>query len=232
MTDQVRSNVPIVSVKNLEFSYVQGKKILEIEKFEVQKNETLFLHGPSGCGKTTLLSLMAGILKARPGEMNVLGHDLGRISGSARDALRGTSMGYIFQMFNLVPYLTVLENIVLPCELNPKKAKRIQGPLAEHAQIICDGLGIAELMHQMATELSVGQQQRVAAARALVGAPELIIADEPTSALDSDHREQFLELLFAQCQKYSTSLVFVSHDKSLQKMFDRNASLVEINKIK
>lgn len=139
-------------------------------------------------------------------------------------------MGYIFQMFNLIPYLTVHDNIILPCRMNAARRARVQdSSLDEGAARLANLLGISQLLYKKVTELSVGQQQRVAAARALLGAPKLIIADEPTSALDMDHREQFLQLLFKECQIQNSTLVFVSHDRQLMPLFQRNLSLAEIN---
>jgi putative ABC transport system ATP-binding protein len=160
----------------------------------------------------------------------VLGTDLTTLSSRKRDALRAAHIGYIFQLFNLIPYLSVQENIVLPCRLSAERRARL-GRLARamprgrwlsrsRSAVCCD---------ERVTRLSVGQQQRVAAARALIGAPELVVADEPTSALDSDRREQFLELLFERCAAAQSTLVFVSHDRQLEHMFDRAVSLAELN---
>ena len=188
------------------------------------------MHGPSGSGKTTFLSVITGILRPQTGKVRVLGQDLMTLSASNLDAFRGTHMGYIFQMFNLIPYLTLQENILLPCQLHPDRKKKVAGDLSEEAQRLAKTLGIQEHLSHGVMELSVGQQQRVAAARALIGAPELIVADEPTSALDHDHREKFLKLLFEQCEVSASSLLFVSHDRSLAPSFDRSLSLSEINK--
>jgi putative ABC transport system ATP-binding protein len=183
------------------------------------------LFGPSGSGKTTLLGLLAGVLAGYTGSVEVLGQDMAKLRGSARDAFRGTHIGYIFQQFNLIPYLTVRENITLPGRLQPARGKQ-----AGDVTAVAQRLGIASLLERGVTELSVGQQQRVAAARALLGGPELLIADEPTSALDFDHRERFLELLFENCALTNSTLLFVSHDRSLAGKFDRQLSLVDFNR--
>jgi putative ABC transport system ATP-binding protein len=148
-----------------------------------------------------------------------------------RDAFRGSHIGYIFQLFNLIPYLTVEENITLPCRLSAERRRRLNGKdLHRAAREVADHLGIGGLLHENVTKLSVGQQQRVAASRALIGTPELIVADEPTSSLDHDHRERFIQLLFESCREAGSTLLFVSHDRTLMPMFGRAISLPEVNR--
>jgi putative ABC transport system ATP-binding protein len=221
-----------VDIENLSFSYRPPKTVLKIAELTIAKGERIFLHGPSGSGKTTLLGIMAGVLKANQGSVKVLGQDLTRMSGPARDALRGAHIGYIFQMFNLIPYLNVLDNIMLPCRISHERQRRLNGRRREDEAIKLAGrLGIGKIVADNVIDLSVGQQQRVAAARALLGAPELIIADEPTSSLDEDHREGFLQLLFEQCRDLGSTLIYVSHDRRMMPLFDRAVSLVEINRV-
>jgi putative ABC transport system ATP-binding protein len=220
-----------IDVENLRFAYHRAKPVLDIAEMKVAEGEKVFLYGPSGSGKTTLLGILAGVLKASEGSVKILGRDLTQMSGPARDSLRGSHIGYIFQMFNLIPYLNVLENITLPCRISAERQRRLngQGP-EDEAKKLAAQLGIGPLVSDSVVDLSVGQQQRVAAARALIGAPELIIADEPTSALDEDHRESFLELLFEQCRAIGSTLIFVSHDRRMAARFDRSVSLREINR--
>jgi putative ABC transport system ATP-binding protein len=219
-----------VDIEELVFSYRPPKAVLKINKLAIEKGEKVFLHGPSGSGKTTLLGILAGVLRADAGSVKILGQDLTRMSGPARDALRGAHIGYIFQMFNLIPYLNVLENIVLPCQVNRERGQRLNGlPVERAAKGMAERLGIGSIVLDKVTDLSVGQQQRVAAARALLGSPELLVADEPTSSLDEDHRQNFLDLLFTQCREIGSTLVFVSHDRRLMPLFDRAISLREIN---
>ncbi|MBL7543315.1 MAG: ABC transporter ATP-binding protein [Bdellovibrionaceae bacterium] len=216
----------LLSVSQLKFKYPNTDRgRLEIDQFTVKKGEKIFLFGPSGSGKTTFLEILAGVLLPSSGQLEIDGTDIARLSSSARDAYRADKIGYIFQSFNLIPYLSVYENITLPCKLSSEKNKFISN--LDH---IVEHLGIKDLLHQKTTELSVGQQQRVAAARALLGQPKLILADEPTSALDFDHREKFLKLLFDLCREHSITLMFVSHDRSLQNMFDRVVALSELNR--
>jgi putative ABC transport system ATP-binding protein len=223
-----------VRIERLSFSYRSGPPVLDIESLSIPAGERVFLHGPSGSGKTTLLGILAGVLQAGKGSdarVEVLGQELTRLSGSQRDAFRAEHLGYIFQMFNLIPYLTVLDNIALPCRINAARRARLGGvPLERAASAMAERLGLGGFILKPVTELSVGQQQRVAAARSLLGSPGLIIADEPTSALDNDRREAFLSLLFDCCREAGSTLVFVSHDERLQSLFDRTLSLPEINR--
>ena len=215
-----------VSIENLRFAYGQGPAVLNIPAWSVQAGERVFLYGPSGSGKTTLLSLLTGVLAPQGGRVMLNGTtDLSALGAAARDRYRGIHIGYIFQMFNLVPYLTARENILLPVRLHAERRARMRLPAGE----LAGHLGIGELLDRHPAELSTGQQQRVAAARALIGAPELVIADEPTSSLDTDAREQFLELLFAEVKAAGSTLIFVSHDQSLARLFDRAVSLRELN---
>ncbi len=219
-----------IELRNLTFGYRVGTPILDIPHLEIARRQRVFVYGPSGSGKTTLLGIMAGVLRANAGTLSVLGQDFTSISGSKRDAFRALHIGYIFQMFNLIPYLTVLENIELPCRINRTRRHRLgKTRLREAAVEIADHLGIAQLAAEHVTDLSVGQQQRVAAARALLGSPEIVVADEPTSSLDADRRESFLDLLFRNCSEAGSTLVFVSHDQQLTSHFDQTISLPDIN---
>lgn len=219
-----------VDILDLTFCYRPPKPVLKVAELAIAKGEKVFFHGPSGSGKTTLLGILAGVLQAGDGRVKILGQDLAGMSSPARDALRGAHIGYIFQMFNLIPYLNVLENIQLPCRISSKRLRRLDGrSLDSAARELAERLGIGEIVGENVVDLSVGQQQRVAAARALLGAPELIIADERTSALDEDHREGFLTVLFEQCRAIGSTLIFVSHDRRMMPLFDRAVSLPEIN---
>lgn len=221
---------PAVSCQDLGFAYRTGREVLRLEPLVIARGERLFLHGPSGSGKTTLLGLLAGVLTPTAGQVTVLGADLGALRSSERDRFRGVHLGYLFQLFNLIPWLSVLENITLPCRLHAARRARLGAETpAAAAHRLATRLELAEFLATPVTELSVGQQQRVAAARALIGAPELVIADEPTSALDTDLRDRFLELLFEQCTEAQATLLFVSHDLALGKRFDRTLSLPSLN---
>jgi putative ABC transport system ATP-binding protein len=223
----------IVEMRGVQFSWsYKGSDVLAIDELTVQQGERLFLKGPSGSGKSTLLNLLSGVIVPRSGSIAVLGQELSALSGARRDRFRADHVGYIFQLFNLVPYLTVIDNVLLSHRFSRRRRERVEqkGARAEAERLIGHlGLG-SELAYRKATELSVGQQQRVAAARALIGSPELVIADEPTSALDADTRQAFIQLLNAECQACGSTLIFVSHDSSLEPLFDRRLSLSDINR--
>jgi putative ABC transport system ATP-binding protein len=194
---------------------------VRIDSLEMRAGERVFLRGPSGSGKSTLLSLVAGILLASEGRVGLMGTEWAALSASRRDAFRADHVGYIFQQFNLLPYLSVLENATLGCRFSRRRAARA-GDARREARQLLERAGLApDLWARKATELSVGQQQRVAAARALAGRPELVLADEPTSALDEDLRESFMALLLERCAEAGSALLFVSHDARLAALFDR-----------
>lgn len=223
----------LIDIKNLRYRYANATQdTLDISEFRVDKGEKVFLFGPSGSGKTTFLEILAGILKVEQGHVKILNYDLAGQSEKNRDHFRAEHLGYIFQSFNLIPYLSVHENIELPLHLTPSRQKRLQGEdIGKVIHHLCQRLGIDHLLNKKVIELSVGQQQRVAVARALLGRPDVILADEPTSSLDMDHREKFLKLMFELCEQYGTTVIFVSHDRSIQPLFTRSVSLDAINKV-
>ncbi|MFZ4405105.1 MAG: ABC transporter ATP-binding protein [Pseudobdellovibrionaceae bacterium] len=222
----------MIQIENLKFKYTTlDFDILDIPRFTLKKAEKVFLYGPSGCGKTTFLEVLAGIHLPQTGKLQINGTHLSDLSSAERDQFRSDHMGYIFQSFNLIPYLNVEENITLPLYFSPQKRNQVAiDDEQKTAQDLCRFLGIEKYLKSPVTQLSVGQQQRVAAARAIIGKPKLILADEPTSALDFDHREKFIHLLFTLCEQQQTSVLFVSHDRTLEKLFDRSLSLLDINK--
>ncbi len=222
---------PAVALHEVRFAYRGGANVLDIQALHIARGERIFLHGPSGSGKTTLLGLIAGVLAPTVGRVQVLGQELGALGSAGRDRFRAAHIGYVFQMFNLIPYLSVRENITLPVRLSRLRRARLGGADPDQeATRLAAGLEIDSLLDAPTAALSVGQQQRVAVARALMGAPELIVCDEPTSALDADRRDRFLELLFASVQKAGSTLVFVSHDLSLAERFGRTLALAQLNR--
>lgn len=224
---------PAAALHDVRFRWRAGAGwILDGCSFSVAAGETVFLAGASGSGKSTLLALLAGIATPTEGRVEVLGEELGALSGVSRDRRRAERIGVIFQLFNLLPYLSMLENVTLPCLFSPRRreAAAARGGVEAEARRLLDRLGLGDtaLQRRDVGELSVGQQQRVAAARALIGAPALVLADEPTSALDAELRTEFVDLLLRECRTASTALVFVSHDRALAAHFDRQVELAAV----
>lgn len=211
---------PALAVRALRYQWPGNPEFtLNLPDFTVDREHSLFLHGPSGSGKTTLLNLLGGVLRPQAGEIELLGQPFSAWPARRRDAFRADHIGFIFQQFNLIPYLSVLDNVLLPCRFSPLRARRAGDPAAS-ARTLLAALEISgELLARPAHALSVGQQQRVAAARALIGGPEILIADEPTSALDAGRQSAFVELLLAQARQHRSSVVFVSHDLRLASRF-------------
>ncbi|WP_339720006.1 ATP-binding cassette domain-containing protein [uncultured Paraglaciecola sp.] len=213
-----------LSIKDLIFTWSKNSDFtLRIPSWQVEAGKKVFLYGRSGEGKSTLLNLISGIQNNYSGSIQVLGQDLGKLEQRQKDVFRANNIGIIFQQFNLLPYLSAYQNIVLAQRFRSAEHR----PQPETLVSICDRLELSsKLLQQKALELSVGQQQRVAVARALYGAPSLIIADEPTSALDTQTRDQFIRLLLDSAQ--SSTVIFVSHDRSLASHFDSQQSLAEL----
>lgn len=222
-----------VNMQDVSFGYDAHTPVLRVKELQIEKGKRVFLHGASGSGKTTLLGLISGVLLPQQGTCEVLGKELTQLSLSARDRHRGSEMGYIFQSFNLIPYLTVRENIDLPCRVHTKRRKRIMASsLDEEVERIAERLDLAGFLDRGVMRLSTGQQQRVAIARAVIGGPRLVIADEPTSSLDSDRQERFLRLLLEVCDEARATLLFVSHDRSLMTHFDERIAISDLNQVR
>ena len=186
------------------------------------------LRGESGSGKSTLLSLICGTILPDAGTLKVMGQDLKALSAGARDRFRAEHIGVIFQQFNLLPFASVGDNIVLPLQFAPSRKARVADPY-RRAEALCEKLGLPDgVLAMKAGTLSVGQQQRVAVSRALIGEPPVIIADEPTSALDETSRDAFLDLMFDQVRQQGATLLMVSHDPRLGHRFDR---VLEMNEV-
>ena len=219
----------MIDIEPLRFAWTRGEAdTLALGRLHLDRGQTVFLHGPSGCGKSTLLGLLAGVLSPQQGRVSLLGQDWAALRAGQRDAFRADHVGVIFQQFNLLPYLTVLDNVTLPCQFSSLRRARCQtagGPVAS-AQNWLQRMGMPQaLWTRRADALSVGQQQRVAAARALMGQPELILADEPTSALDAAMRHDFMALLLQAAHDAGSTLVCVSHDAQQASRFEVQWSL-------
>lgn len=222
-----------VSFAHVNYSWPGSSPFtLTIPRFVLQRGEKLLLLGPSGSGKSTFLSLLAGIVVPDEGRVAIDNTDMAKLGGAARDRFRVDHFGIIFQMFNLLPYASLIDNVLLPVRFSSLRRGNAlrEGPLDEVAKrLLLDlGLDATVIASSTAASLSVGQQQRVAAARALIGAPQIIVADEPTSALDRSTEGAFLKLLFAQSEKADTSVIMVSHDEGLGRHFDRVVRLQDI----
>lgn len=199
---------------------------LSVPAFRVEAGERVLLIGESGSGKSTLLSLICGIVTADAGHVQIGATDLSALRAGARDRFRAERIGVIFQQFNLLPYASVSDNILLPLRFAPERRRRMA---AGEAGALCTALDLPEgILTTAAGRLSVGQQQRVAVARALIGQPPLIVADEPTSALDATTQDIFLGLLFDRIAAAGSSLLMVSHDERLGARFDRTVRLSDI----
>jgi len=216
-----------LSISNLLFSYSgqTEKPVLNISHWELDSGETVFVQGPSGSGKSTFLNILCGILPARTGEISIFEHRLDQMNARQRDCFRAENIGYVFQQFNLIQYLDVIDNVRLACQFSNKtSASEI-----ETAQLL-DSLNIhPEHWNKPARALSIGQQQRIAIARAFVNRPRLLIVDEPTSSLDHKNRDDFMSLLMNKVGETDATLIFVSHDQSLSNYFSRVDAMSEIN---
>ncbi len=220
-----------IHLKNVVFGYEPRTPVLEVGELVVETGKRVFLYGPSGSGKTTLLGLITGVLTPQQGSCAVLGKDMTKMSAPARDRHRGAEMGYIFQSFNLIPYLTVRQNVALPCHVHKRRRQNIVAQtVSKEVERLVARLGLDTHLDRNVKKLSTGQQQRVAIARAVIGKPRLVIADEPTSSLDANRRADFLELLFEVCDEAQATLVFVSHDRSLMERFEERIALSEISR--
>ncbi len=222
----------VVALSRVRFRWPgQPADIVGIDELRLRAGEHLFVRGASGSGKTTLLNLLAGIHVPDSGTVELLGTDLASMSAGRRDRFRADHLGVVFQQFNLLPYLTTLDNVTLSCAFSKRKAARASAraegaDVATAARRLLHSLNLRDEFHRApVAELSVGQQQRVAVARALIGGPEILIADEPTSSLDADNRDRFLSLLFREVEAQGSTLIFVSHDPQLARGFTRSIEL-------
>jgi putative ABC transport system ATP-binding protein len=216
-----------------DFSFVwpgSNAAVLQNASLDVTAGERVMLRGPSGSGKSTLLAAISGVIDIPVGAVSVVVQDIGALPASKRDRFRADHMGLIFQVFNLVPWLSAVDNILLPCRFSKRRRERVTNPLDKEAQRLMAALGLDPdtLGASQASALSVGQQQRVAAARALIGAPEVILADEPTSALDPETKETFMQMLSQQAQESGAALLMVSHDSGLDHHFDRVIHITDL----
>ncbi|MFP6779616.1 MAG: ATP-binding cassette domain-containing protein [Alphaproteobacteria bacterium] len=221
----------LISIKNLE--YKVGQKInfsLKIKDFKLNKSDSVLIYGESGLGKSTFLNLLSGAVSPQEGNIDILGANISNTSSSIKDKIRGDHFGIVFQTFNLLPYVSVKNNILLGKAYSSiKQSKSNNNEIKE----LMDKLALSyeDLINRKAYELSIGQQQRVAVARALIGKPEIILADEPTSALDKNNQKEFINLLFKSLDDNEQGLIMVSHDHKLSNKFKTVKNITEICEI-
>ena len=222
---------PIVELDQVTFRWPgRSEDTIAIDELRINAQQHLFVRGASGSGKTTLLNLLAGIHVPSSGTVKLLGTDVAALSPSHRDRFRADHIGVVFQQFNLLPYLNMLENVTVSTAFSRRKRDRATDAeeITSTARRLLRSLNLADDLHSSpVSKLSVGQQQRVAVARALIGSPEILIADEPTSALDADNRDRFLDLLFQEVEAQGCTLIFVSHDPQLAGRFEHQIELTE-----
>jgi putative ABC transport system ATP-binding protein len=218
--------MPLLEIKALKKDYRGpdgiGQTVLDIPGFLLDTEEHVGLAGISGSGKTTLLHVIAGILKPTAGSVLLAGKDMAALEESARDRWRALHIGYIFQTFNLLPAFTCLENVLLGMAFGP-------GPDRSKAEKLLERVGLGNRLHHRPQELSTGQQQRVAVARALANRPKLVLADEPTGNLDEINGREVLQLIRDTCRETSAALLLVSHDRQILAQFDRVVDFADLN---
>jgi ABC-type lipoprotein export system ATPase subunit len=200
-------------------------EIVNVPSFNLNRGEQVALRGESGSGKTTFLNLIAGILAADAGQVAIDSTEMTALSEPRRDRLRAEKLGYIFQTFNLLQGYTVLENVVLGMSFGPAGVDRA------HAADVLRRVGLGERLHHFPRQLSTGQQQRVAVARALVNRPKLVLADEPTGNLDRRNSREALQLIREVCREVGASLLLVSHDEQVLAQFETQRDFAEINQV-
>ena len=198
-------------------------EIVQVPEFSLAPGEQLALRGESGSGKTTFLNLIAGILAADSGRVTVDGTEMTALSEPKRDRLRADKLGYIFQTFNLLQGYMVLENVLLGMSFGPRGADRA------HAREVLERVGLGHRLNHFPRQLSTGQQQRVAVARALANRPKLVLADEPTGNLDRKHARDALALIREVCREQGAALLLVSHDEEVLAQFELRKDFARIN---
>lgn len=213
------SAIPAISIRGLDFRYREGGFRLRVDALEVAPAQTVAVTGPSGTGKTTLLHLIAGIMKPDAGIILAGAGEVSSLTDAARRRHRIRNIGLVFQEFELISYLDVLDNILLPYRLDP--GLQLDRAASDRALALVKEVGLGDKVRRRVTQLSQGERQRVAIARALVTGGQLVMADEPTGNLDPRNKKRILDLLFDQVKARGITLVAVTHDHSLLDRFDR-----------
>ena len=220
---------PALSISDLAFQFdAETGPILKIKSWQLDRGKQVFLQGASGSGKSSLLTLLAGLQVPTMGEVRVLGTTISNLSNHERDRFRALNIGVVFQQFNLIPYLSVMDNILLAAKFGETEGSSVR----QRATELLSRVNLkAELFERKSIDLSVGQQQRVAIVRALINYPALLLVDEPTSALDKANRDSFLTLLLEVLAENNCAMVFVSHDSDIGNHFSNRIELSELNQI-
>lgn len=213
------SDDSMITIDSLEFRYGRSSFRLNVPDFRVASGETVAMIGPSGSGKTTLLSLIAGILPPTKGRIVVAETEVGSLGDGARRDFRIRNIGLVFQEFELIEHLSVLDNILLPCRISP--ALTLDKPLRERAAWLAEEMGIADKLRRYVRRLSQGERQRVAICRALLPQPPLLLCDEPTGNLDPSNKQHVLDILLDYIQRNGSTCIAVSHDHEILPRFDR-----------
>jgi len=218
----------VLEIQGLKKSYVspggEQTPILVVPEFHLDDGGQVALHGASGSGKTTFLNLISGVLRADEGRIVVAGHEITRLSEAERDRVRARHVGYVFQTFNLLQGYTAQENVMLGMMFG-------NGVDRGKAAALLERVGLEDRMNYRPRQLSVGQQQRVAVARALANRPDLVLADEPTGNLDARRTQDALVLMREVCRENDAALLLVSHDDTILRQFDHVRELSEINDV-
>lgn len=229
---RVPSNTELaIKLSNVSYRYDKNgsQSDLSVSDWQVPSGQKLFLRGESGSGKTTLLNLIAGVLVPDSGEIRLLGEPFSALSARKRDVFRAKHIGVVYQQFNLIPFVSVLKNVQLAAHFGATPSDEVESTLAE----LLPKLALStDCLAKQASHLSIGQQQRIAIARALINHPNILLVDEPTSALDATARDSFMELLIELCDKFNTTLLFVSHDTYLQQYFKDVINIAQLNSAK
>lgn len=219
----------MLKLENIQKSFVQpdgGKvPILDVPSFEIDNGEQVVLIGPSGCGKTTLLHIIAGITKPDSGKVIIDGTELTKYSESTRDRIRANKIGYVFQTFNLLDGFSALENVLLGISFGAKRST------PERAKELLKRVGLGHRLGNKPHQLSVGEKQRVAVARAVANRPALLLADEPTANVDPRNQQQVVELIRETCREENISMLMVTHSMEVAQQFDRVVRLEELNRV-
>ena len=210
----------VVNISDLDFSYDVGDFHISIDNFKVQSDEKLAIVGPSGIGKTTLLNLLAGILTPGQGSIIIEDYNLAELGQEDRQDFRALKMGLVFQEFELLEYLSVLDNVLLPFRVSP--VLKLNNEVIDNAKSLCEEIGLGDKLNRYPGHLSQGEKQRVAVCRALVTNPVLLLCDEPTGNLDRENRDHVIDILFRYSESNSAPLVVVTHDQELIGRFDKS----------